>query len=193
MFASEPRKNRSWATLALWGLGLPLLAVSLPVAAQDSKDSSKSKNDDVNIGLVASKHAGAKEVGLPIYPMAKPHKDNSQDEAAVQLGLWGGKSGFKLVVVKLDSEDSPDKIAAFYRKALARYGNVLDCSAAPAKANSSDKKASRHLDCEDDHPKPGELELKAGTKDDQHIVAIEPNGNGTIFQLVYLQARGSEE
>ncbi len=55
-------------------------------------------------------------------------KDNSDDSPAVQLGLWGGGSGFKLVVLKLESNDTPEKVAAFYRKALAKYGRVWNCA-----------------------------------------------------------------
>jgi hypothetical protein len=35
-------------------------------------------------------------------------------------------------------------------------------------------------------------ELKVGTEDDQHIVAIEPRdtGKGSTFALVYLRTRG---
>jgi hypothetical protein len=49
------------------------------------------------------------------------------------------------------------------------------------------------LSCDDDDsPEPGEVELKAGTKESQHIVAIEPNGTGTSFSLLYVEAKGSD-
>ncbi len=192
MLASVARNNPFWAVFALCGLGLLLLTLCLPIVGQDSKDSSKPKHNEVSFSLGASDKAGAKEVGLPIYPGSKPHKDNSEDNPAAQLWAWGGNSGFKLVVVKLDTEDAPDKVATFYRKALTKYGDVLDCSAGSGKASNRDMNPARQLGC-DDNPKAGELELKAGTKDNQHIVGIEPSGGGSIFQLVYVQTRRSEE
>jgi hypothetical protein len=192
MLVSVPENNPFWAFFPLCGLGLLLLTACLPFAGQDSKDSSKPKHDEVSFSLGASDNAGAKEVGLPIYPGSRPHKDNSQDNPAAQLWAWGGNSGFKFVVVKLDSEDAPDKVATFYRKALAKYGDVLDCSTGAGKASNRDRNPARQPGC-DDNPKAGEWELKAGTKDDQHIVGIEPNGSGSIFQLVHVQTRRSEE
>jgi len=35
--------------------------------------------------------------------------------------------------------------------------------------------------------------IKAGTKEKQRIVAIQPNGPGSHFQLVYVEARGDDK
>jgi hypothetical protein len=37
------------------------------------------------------------------------------------------------------------------------------------------------------------VELKAGTEDNQHVVSVEPEGNGSDFALVYVQTRGKRE
>jgi len=44
------------------------------------------------------------------------------------MGIWGSSFGFKLAVMKMESNDAPEKIAEFYKKALAKYGTVLNCS-----------------------------------------------------------------
>jgi hypothetical protein len=170
--------------------GLMLLAVAMPATAQDKKDSDANKSDNDSIGFVASKNASAKEVGLPFYPGSKQHKDNSDDSAALQLGAWGGSSGFKLVVVKMESNDSPDKVTAFYRKALSKYGRVLNCSD-PATTTAERDKSSSGLDCDSDHADKDEVVLKAGTKEEERIVSIKMNGSGSLFDLVYVQAKGS--
>ena len=170
-------------------LGLIFLA-ALPLGAQDKKGSGKtdSGTDQEGFGIVASKRAGAKDVGLPMYPGAREHKDKSEDSPAIKFGLWGGNSGFKLAVLKLESNDGPEKVAAFYRKALKKYGKVLDCTGSPkATAGNSDE-----LGCEDEHPENGELVLKAGTKQEQHVVGIKSSGGLTLFQLVSVMTRGSE-
>jgi len=172
-----------------------LLAAAVPLSAQDNKDSGKSESEmgRNSIGFIASDEASAKDVGLPLYPGARRHKDTSDESAAVQLGLWGGNSGFKLVVLKLESNDAPEKVAAFYRKALAKYGKVLDCGDSSTSASEKAKGNSpNELSCEEDRPDKGELVLKAGTKEEQHLVGIKVNGDLTVFQLVYVMARGSD-
>jgi hypothetical protein len=175
-----------------------LLLAGKPSASQDSKDSEIPTKGSHRIGVMASDEAGAKEVGLPIYPGARPHRDKSDDSQAAQLGLWAGNSGFKLVMLKMESNDPPRKVAAFYRKALEKYGKVLSCPDSSGTAKSSDgkndvNKKKKDLECDDDDkPQPGEVEFKAGTEESQHIVAIEPNGAGTAFSLLYVEAKGSD-
>ena len=142
--------------------------------AQDSSQ----KSTDFNAGINISGQATAKEVGLPVYPGAKPHKDPKDDSSAANLGLWGGSFGFKLVVLKLDSTDAQDKIAAFYKKALTKYGPVLDCSNPPANAKSdkSDDKSTK-ITCSDDKPDNGGQLFKS-------------EGGGAVIDLLYLEARG---
>ena len=175
-------------------LGLIFLA-ALPLGAQDKKDSGKtdSDTDQEGFGIVASKRASAKDVGLPMYPGAREHKDKSEDSPAVKFGLWGGNSGFKLAVLKLESNDGPEKVAAFYRKALAKYGKVLDCRGS-SKVTTGDNKGSSsdELGCDDDQPENGELVLKAGTKQEQHVVGIKSSSGLTQFQLVYVMTRGAK-
>ena len=117
------------------------------------------KGDDsgLNFGLTANNKASLHDVGLP------------------------------LVMLKYQSDDSPDKVAAFYRKELAKYGKVLDCSD-PA----NNKTESSGLTCKDDKPDPGSVILKAGTKQHQHLVGIKPDGSRSVFQLIYLESKDSK-
>ncbi len=171
-----------------------VLLAALPLAAQDTKNSSaqQSSSDNDSIGFNLGKNASAKDVGLPIYPGARRHIDDANDSSALNMGLWGGSAGFKLFVLKMESNDAPEKVAAFYRKALAKYGTVLDCSKVSTASGSGDDKSSKKLTCDDDKPKPGEISLKAGSKEKQHAVGIEPNGSGSTFQLVYIEMKGTE-
>ncbi len=177
-----------------------LLAFALPSAAQDQKDPQQSDNDKDKdgIGFNLGQNASAKDVGLPIYPGSHRHKDNDEDSSSLNMGLWGGPSGFKLFVMKMETPDSPDKVAAFYRKALSKYGTVLDCSNAQpsdgsASADDNKKKSSKALTCEDEKPKQGEISLKSGTKAKEHAVGIQPQGPGTLYQLVYVETRGTND
>ena len=171
-----------------------MLLAALPLAALAQKDSNaqQSSSDNDSIGFNLGKNASAKDVGLPIYPGARRHQDDANDSSALNMGFSGGSTGFKLFVLKMDSTDAPEKVAAFYRKALAKYGTVLDCSNASAATAATDDKSSKKLTCDDEKPKPNEISLKAGTKEKQHAVGVEPNGTGSTFQLVYIEMKGTD-
>ena len=184
----------AWLGRAIPGIlmGLMLLAAAMPAAAQDKKDSDANKSDSDSIGFIASKNASAKEVGLPMYPGSRRHKDDSDDNSSLQLGAWGGSFGFKIAVVKMESDDAPDKIAKFYRKALSKYGKVLNCSDTAEAAVQKDK-PSNGLDCDSDHAEKGEIVLKSGTKEMQHIASVKANGSGSVYDLVFVEAKGSDK
>ena len=161
--------------------------------------SAQSNSLQSGAGVTISGDASAKDVGLPLYPGSKRHKDKDDDSAAANFGLWGGGSGAKMIILKMESADSVDKVADFYRKTLAKYGTVLDCSqpAIPTKdqtkkdANNDD--SSKVLSCGDDKPEKNGKLLKAGTKESQHIVGVQPNGNGALFQVIYLSTWSKEQ
>ncbi len=175
--------NRSQLVTAFFVLTIALTTAGLLVAAQD-KDGA---------GAIISPTASAKDVGLPLYPGSKPYKDKDENSSAANLGLWGGGSGFKLIVIKMESTDSPEKVATFYKKALSKYGPVLDCShpsASSAKPSKDD--SSNTLTCDDDKPEKGGYVFKSGTKEKQHLVAIQPSSQGSIYQLLNIGAWGSK-
>ena len=176
---------------ALWGV---LGVVGLLSASSVRSGERRGTQDKDGAGVTFSKQARPKDVGLPGYPGANPHKDEKDDSASVQMGLWGSTFGFKLAVVKMESNDAPEKIAEFYKKALAKYGTVLNCSDPAQKASGKEKAGSSNkLECDDDKPEKGGLVFKAGTKEKQHVVAIQPNGQGSLFQLVYVEARSDDK
>src|SRR5215831_9551900 len=176
-------------------LACALLCLASPLLAQDKTDKeAEGSKGSKGAGIYFNAEAGAKDVGLPIYPGARPHREKEDDSTSAKFGLWGSSFAFKLAVLKLESNDSPQKVAAFYKKALARYGTVLDCGEASSQSGDSEENApSKKLTCKDDKPKPGEIEFKAGTKEKQHVVGIEPNGNGTVFELVYVESPDSDK
>ncbi|HKW57753.1 MAG TPA: hypothetical protein VJN42_10375 [Candidatus Acidoferrum sp.] len=196
-------RKRGWTDGRLVLIGTSLCALlTLVVCSVPAQNKNKGQGGDgltvtiqgkdTDAGLAISGQATAKEVGLPLYPGARLHRDDKDDSPSVKLGLWGGLFGFKVVVLKLESSDSREKVAAFYQKALAKYGKVLDCTNNPPGHDDQDKKGHT-LTCQDDRPDSGGLLFKAGTKEKQHIVGIKPNGTGCLFQLVYLIAHGDED
>ncbi len=51
-------------------------------------------------------------------------------------------------------------------------------------------KNSQELTCDSTHG--NNIELKVGTKENQHIVAVEPEGKGASFSLVYVRTHGKD-
>lgn len=168
------------ATLCLTAVAavVSLLPVSSPARAQNEKGA----------GITFAGDADAKDIGLPLYPGSRRHKDKDSDSPGINFGLWGSGSGFKLAVLKMESDDSLDKLADYYKKHLSKYGKVLDCSHPSPNDSASKDDKSNVLTCGDDKADPGGLLFKAGTKSDQHIVSLQPNpsGKGTLFDLVHL-------
>jgi hypothetical protein len=192
-------KNHSpFATLGISAaLAFILLSASPTRAQNQSQPDQKSDDGNISAGFNLGKDANAKDVGLPLYPGSHRHKDTNDDSSALNMGLWGGSSGFKMALIKMESTDTPEKVAAFYRKALARYGQVVTCPADAAPADSKNPPADSHgLNCDSDqsdHHQKNETELKAGTKEKQHIVGIKPEGNLTTFTLIYIETRGLDD
>lgn len=180
---------RAFQGAIAFALTCGMLCVQLTASAQE-----KPEKGNQGAGIYFNAAADAKDVGLPIYAGARPHKDKDSENPSAKFGLWGSSFAFKLAVVKLESNDSPQKVAAFYKKALAKYGTVLDCGADSSKASEKDEsKESKKLTCEDDKPDPGAMTFKAGTKEKQHVVGIQPNGPGSLFQLVYVESPDSDK
>ncbi|HJY88189.1 MAG TPA: hypothetical protein VKE24_15250 [Candidatus Acidoferrales bacterium] len=168
---------------------------ALPAAGQASK--SKEKKFEVNTpwgGFSASDQATLKEVGLPGYPGARPRKETTSNGPEAKLSFWTESLGIKLVAVKFESDDTVEEVSEFYRKALAKYGKVLTCTGAEKKAAAKDER-SNELDCSDAKSQAGGVELRAGTKERRHIVAIGPKdeGKGLEFALVYLEMRNARK
>jgi hypothetical protein len=172
------------------------LAFALPALAQDSHNQNKNLDVTSSAGdLHIGSDADARKTGLPLYPGAHLKSDDDNKSQA-NLSILTEAFGMKLVVAKYDSDDAPAKIIDFYRDKLKKYGKVLECysqkhgGSVEVDEDSKDSKESKELKC-DENSGPV-TELKVGTEDNQHIVAIEPReaGKGSTFALVYVHTRG---
>jgi len=167
----------------------------------DVKKEANGKDKQVNIstpvgGIHVSEQAQASDTGLPVYPGArlKQDTDDGNDKSA-NVDFSGFGFGIKVVALKYESDDPPDKIIEFYKDRLSKYGKVLECHISghlgtnidmDTDASKNDK--SNELTCTENHG--SNIELKVGKKDDQHIVAVESEGKGSNFSLVYVRTHG---
>ena len=178
-----------------------LLLLVLPACSVNVNKGEQGEEKRVDIqtpvgGIHVSKDADEGDVGLPVYPGArKKDKDDEGDEKAANVNISAGRFGLKVVAIEYESNDPPDKLVSYYRDQLKKYGKVLEChtSRHGQSTSTSDDDNSNDLKCEGDNDGKN-IELKVGTKQNQHIVAIEPakNGKGCDFGLVHVQMRGKD-
>jgi hypothetical protein len=176
-----------------------VLLLVLPACSINVKKGEQGEDKRVDIqtpvgGIHVSKDADEGDVGLPVYPGArKKEKDGDGEDKAANVNISAGNFGLRVVAIEYESNDSPDKLVSYYRDQLKKYGKVLEChtSRHDHDMSSSDNDESNDLKCEGDNDGKN-IELKVGTKQNQHIVAIEPakNGKGCDFGLVHVQMRG---
>lgn len=152
---------------------------------------------------VNTDQVSAADLGLPVYPGAEQvTNDDKHKSADVHLGF--GEWQLRVRAVNYATSDSKEQVAAFYKKALGRYGDVLTCDnkmpvGTPTTTQEGltcadeGKNSNVHID-NDDFGSKGDLQLKAGSKRHQHIVGFENSKDGkTIFALVALDLPAGTE
>jgi hypothetical protein len=157
-------------------------------------------------GIHVSNDADVMDTGLSVYPGArvKP-KNSSHDNKSANVNISGFGYSVKVVALEYESDAEPARILTFYRDQLKKYGDVLEChttdlnldmkmgsrgSKSDSNKSDSNKRDSNELTCEGDHG--SNIELKVGKKNDQHIVAVQPEGKGSSFSLVYIRTHGKD-
>lgn len=134
-------------------------------------------------------------VGLSVYPGATLIKKNKENGAAdVNMSFGSFHLGVKALSYRTD--DAPDKVMQFYRKDMSHFGAVIMCQ--EHQPVGTPTRTQDGLSCDEDghHPQihisdSSTNELKAGSKQHQHIVSIEPQGSGTKIGLVALDLPGN--
>jgi hypothetical protein len=165
------------------------ITLAVPCFAQDS---------DSNLSMHANSHATAKDIGLPVYPGATPFKDKDSDSSA-DLGFALNSVHFNLQAASFVTKDSRDQVIAFYRKALAKYGEVLECNHGKPVGSLTVTKSG--LTCGDHNGgqmtpngSDGDYELRAGRPERFRIVAVDStDSEKTKFGLVALMVPKEED
>jgi hypothetical protein len=133
-------------------------------------------------------------MGLDVYPGATIEKKEKGHDGAADINMSFGSFHLGVKAVSYLSDDAPDKVLAFYREKMGKFGTVILCRhdepvGTPTRTqdgltcedeNKHGVRVNAHTD---DHDK---QELKAGSRQHQHIVEVETRGAGTKFGLVML-------
>jgi hypothetical protein len=193
-----------------WMFATALAAVLvLPACSVNVKKDTEGQDKKVDIqtpvgGIHVSKDADVRDIGLPVYAGARvKEKEENGEEKSANVNISTSLFGLKVVAIEYESDDSPEKLIAFYKDQLKKYGDVLECHSSGkydpdveinVKVGDEKKKSSEDshaLTC--NHKDSGQnVELKVGTKENQRIVAVEPRGKGCNFALVRVQTRGKD-
>lgn len=177
--------------LALAGIAGLLPACSVNVQKEKNGEDKKVDIDTPLGGIHVSKDVDLADVGIPVYPGARQkQKDSSGSDKSANVNISGFGFGLKVVALEFESDDPPAKLVTYYKDQLKKYGSVLECHTAHLDVNTDIKTDdSRHeLTCEGSSG--NNTELKVGTRENQHIVAVEPEGKGSSFSLVYVRTHG---
>jgi hypothetical protein len=155
------------------------------------------KQVDINTpvgGIHVSKDADPSDVGIAVYPGARLKEKSTDGEnksANVNISSFG--YGLRVVALEYESADAPEKVVDYYKDQLRKYGNVLICHTSHMNVNADIKdqdRGSHGLSCEGSSGR--NVELKVGTEENQHIVAVQPQGSGSSFSLVYVRTHGKD-
>ena len=179
------------------GVAATFATLLLPACSVNVKKAQNGEDKQVDIdtpvgGIHVSKGANVADVGLAVYPGARlKQKDSSGEDKSANVNISSFGFQLKVVALEYESDDSPAKLVAFYRDQLQKYGHVLECHTSHLDLNPQrSDHGSNELTCEGSSG--SNVELKVGTKENQHIVAVQPEGQGSSFSLVYLRTHGKE-
>jgi len=136
-----------------------------------------------------------KDTGLAPYPGARAANiDDDDRHHSANVNISSSLFGLKVVALKFQSDDPSDKILAFYKKDMGKYGNVVDCTGGfNMNFHHHDKDAEVTCDNHSGSEHGYKEELKVGTENNQRVLAVKPSGNGTEFTLVYVRAWGNND
>jgi hypothetical protein len=186
-------------------VALAAALVVLPACSVNVKDKGKTGEGRVDINtpmgeIHVNEQPDVHDTGLSLYAGAKPApKDNGEDKKSANVNLSGFGFSLRVVASEFVSDDSPDKILSYYNKELQRFGKPIECHGKWTGGDvdtdmhtRGDKNSSKPVSCRKDEGGDS-VELKVGTVDNQHIVAVKPEGKGTHFALVYVRTHSGKD
>jgi len=197
MIANATFVRRSSIALAA-GLLLATTACSIQVdPTKDGKEKTVKIQTPFGGVHVNTNDMAASDTGLPAYPGASmttsKGKEGKHDENAdvdIHFGGWQ----MRLKVLKYHTPDSQDKVMAFYRKALGRYGDVIECH--NDEPVGTPMVTRQGLGCKEEGNPHNEnmnvksdsgVMLKAGSHRHQHLMGIDKtDSDGTDFAIISL-------
>ena len=127
----------------------------------------------------------AAATGLPIYPGSRPAETRRREPESADVNVGNSFFGVKVVAAKFEHDDAPEPIVEYYKQAMKKYGDVLECH-----GNIDFRGRDSHPICKE-RRRSQEIQLVAGTEERHRIVVVKPRGSGSEFSAVYIETRGT--
>jgi hypothetical protein len=187
--------NKTKAMIAVaFACWLTVLACTVDVKDHDGNNSKVDIQTPVG-GIHVDEAANVKDTGLAVYPGARQKEKTDKDSKNANVNISSSFFGVKVVAIEYESDDPPGKVQAFYQDQLKKFGRVIQCRTdkhgGDLNVKAGKDNSKQEVRCDGDNSG-NVVELKVGTEDNQHLVSVEPQGNGSDFALVFIQTRGKE-
>ena len=164
-------------------IGLAPVAAGCGISV-DKDDNGRNKQVSISTPLaklqVKADSDTPPDTGLPVHAGARPIHSDDHDNANVNIE--GGFFGVKVAVARYSDQAESDAILAYYRKELAKFGAVTEC-----RGNLDFKDSLAAPRCKERSR--DEVQLGAGSEENNHIVSVKRSGEGTEFTLIHVQTR----
>ncbi len=180
---------------------LPLLALA-GCHINTHKNGDGKENVDIgtpfgSMQVKTDNKASGAQTGMTPYPGATVvKKQGDEDGGAADVSMNFGPFKLEVHAVDLRSTDPEDKVLAFYKQDMSRFGAVLTCRGKTA--IGTPVRTGEGLTCGSNQHEFGastregqQLELRAGSEQHQHIVGIHTEDGATRIALVTLNLPGS--
>lgn len=187
----------------LRSLAVPASLAALLLAGCHVTTHKDGKNENVDIGtpfgsmqVKTNDKGDTSVIGITTYPGAVLVNSNNEksDKGSADINMNFGSFHLGIKAASYQTSDPQSKVEAFYRKDLARYGDVIECRdnspvGQPTRTSQGltceTKDVKNHLHIDEDTSN-SDLELRAGSEQHQHIVGIEAKDGGTKIGIVAL-------
>lgn len=158
------------------------------ISKQGSGEDKKVSIEAPGASIRVDKSSKTNDSGMSLYPGAQEKHGSGDEGNRAHVNLNTPFFKMKVVKMKFTSDDSTEKLVAFYRNKLSDYGKVLECKGGGQDVEvGSGRGLDSPVKCDAVHGDHNEVTLKVGTEGNQHVVQIKPSGKGSEFSLIYIQ------
>jgi hypothetical protein len=187
--------------MVLAAAAILLSACNLKIKENEGKEGNKNVSISSSLGnlKVRTDEVDPADTGLSVYPgsQLKP-KDNRNNDNKANVDINTPWFGLKVVALTYTTDDTLEKVWNYYRDEMTKkWGKPLECR--PGSPDLEKKKQNKddlvchnsrgvHIDAET-----SDMQLKVGSEDRQHIVAVKREGGKTQYSLVYVTVRNDKE
>lgn len=174
---------------------------SVSVKDREKKNGSEDVSIKSPIGAlkVQTDQVNPADTGLSIFPGSTlKAKDDRKGDNKANVDINTPWFGLRVVAITYTTDAPVDKVWSYYRDEMSKkWGKPLECrSGSPdmekKKENKDDivchEKRGINIDAEE-----SEMQLKVGTNDRQHVVALKTDGGKTQYSLVYVNVRDDKD